>query len=644
MEAQERRSTSAPRVAVETLVEMCGLSAEQAPAFEAESINVSGRGMHVRTAYLPEVGMPLVCRFEHRGHEIIVEGSVAWRRDGVEGGEFGLRFTAVDSGSVEALKELCGLAARTEPSEPAPTPPDPDPDPEPGSRSPEPPPSDLTGTRVKLHIDGLGSPMRARVREGSKRRVHVGSNLEFLAVGRSIELENLDHPLRRTARIDAVEVVIDPQSQVPQLVVALHYDDVDQTPEPSVVDTEVAEISGTPVQPFGIDATVNGGLPALESAEASIDEPRALTEDPPEAADEDPEEDPEEELSVGTPLPVRWGRVAAKNAGAIVSRLQAGAAGNVRRAVLTAGSRVDEFRQKRAAAKAPRRVTAEHPDGPLSVEGARLRPQARAGKPLRRQGVASSDPDQQRSQRSRRAKRVLLGAAGVALLGTVGIIALGSPKEPPGAEQAAQPSAVEVSVANEDVTNVDEQGNPIPKTAKVSRLEEPKPSSTGIVADVPLFGPTPLATMEPAPLGPSPEEAAEDETKAPAASKAAVADESFDDQEAPVSRKHVDPKDVKPWGRGTMHRPIIHRLRLDAPGGAIQGAILPTGFSVVVPERKVMESGKAIAKRDKRIARLKTQNTSSGAQLTFNFRGAVPGYRVRLRKDFVEILISSPKE
>ena len=81
MQGQERRNTSTERVIVETLVEMCGVDAAAAPAFEAESVNVSGRGMQVRTGYLPEVGAPLVCRFEHQGHEIIVEGSVAWRRD-----------------------------------------------------------------------------------------------------------------------------------------------------------------------------------------------------------------------------------------------------------------------------------------------------------------------------------------------------------------------------------------------------------------------------------------------------------------------------------------------------------------------------------------------------------------------------------
>lgn len=57
-----------------------------------------------------------------------------------------------------------------------------------------------------------------------------------------------------------------------------------------------------------------------------------------------------------------------------------------------------------------------------------------------------------------------------------------------------------------------------------------------------------------------------------------------------------------------------------------------------------MESGRAIEKRDRRIAQAKASNTARGASIHFEFRGGVPGYRVRIRKDFVEFLISAPEE
>ena len=92
-QAQERRTEGQGRMPVETLVEVVG-NEPGIPAFEAESVDVSARGMHLRTAYLPDEGAPLVCRFEEQGREIVVEGVVAWRREGARGGEFGVEFTA----------------------------------------------------------------------------------------------------------------------------------------------------------------------------------------------------------------------------------------------------------------------------------------------------------------------------------------------------------------------------------------------------------------------------------------------------------------------------------------------------------------------------------------------------------------------
>jgi len=61
----------------------------------------------------------------------------------------------------------------------------------------------------------------------------------------------------------------------------------------------------------------------------------------------------------------------------------------------------------------------------------------------------------------------------------------------------------------------------------------------------------------------------------------------------------------------------------------------------VVPNRKVMEQGAGIAKRDSRIARVRTVNTPGGAQITFQFKDGVPAYKARLRRDFVEFLIGA---
>jgi hypothetical protein len=170
-----------------------------------------------------------------------------------------------------------------------------------------------------------------------------------------------------------------------------------------------------------------------------------------------------------------------------------------------------------------------------------------------------------------------------------------------------------------------------------------------------------MATMEPAPLAPPPgsPEAVEAEEKAAAKTNAtgapvvaSASDEGFSDEssdsdaeKADAKASKADDKDAKtdntPWGHGKLHSPTIYRLRLDAPGGKLQGALLPTGFTVLVPGHKVMEQGASIAKRDNRIASVHTLNRTAGAEVAFKFRGdSIPAYRVRLRRDYIEFLIS----
>ena len=73
---KERRTAGGRRIPIKTLVEI-GAGEGGSAAFEAESIDVTTSGMHLRTAYLPEIGEPLACRFEAGGKEVVVQGAVA---------------------------------------------------------------------------------------------------------------------------------------------------------------------------------------------------------------------------------------------------------------------------------------------------------------------------------------------------------------------------------------------------------------------------------------------------------------------------------------------------------------------------------------------------------------------------------------
>jgi hypothetical protein len=220
MNTEDRRAPGVTRMPFDALVEVGGALG---PSFEAQALNVSEEGMQLRTAYLPEQGQPLTCRFDSGpGQSVLASGEVVWSHGEDKGGQFGIRFTDMDAESVDSLKRVCGLS---EANEPLPV---------------------HAGSKVRLHIDGLASPMKARIRDAGATDVTVGSALGFLQVGRQLELEDAQSGNKRPASIDHVEVAVDPASRIPQLVVTLRYADVPARAEaarPSVRSSRTASMS-----------------------------------------------------------------------------------------------------------------------------------------------------------------------------------------------------------------------------------------------------------------------------------------------------------------------------------------------------------------------------------------------------------------
>ena len=185
------------------------------PSFEAQAVDVSEDGIHLKTSYLPELGQALTCRFETGpDSSVLASGEVVWRHDEGSGGEFGVRFTDLDEESEAALAKIAAITDQAEI------------------------PVDPAGAKVRLHIDGLGSPMRARVKGSNKSELTVGSELGFLQVGKELELEDATSGKKRPARIDRVDVEIDPETKIPQLVVSLKYEDAEDGSCDVAVDDE----------------------------------------------------------------------------------------------------------------------------------------------------------------------------------------------------------------------------------------------------------------------------------------------------------------------------------------------------------------------------------------------------------------------
>jgi len=628
----DRRDAGAPRVTFEALVEV---GAGASGGFEAESVDVSPDGIRLRTAYLPDMGERLVCRFDGFGGEVVAEGEVIWRRDQGRGGEFGLRFIGLDEHGAKLLQEMCqpGGAEDVEPS-----------------GVPE---GAFVGSRVKLHIDGLGSPMRARVKDTAKGEVLVGSSLEFLRVGRDIELEDVEKGGRRTAMIEHVGVEIDRANNVPQLVVSLRYEDgskvdydasdmeeapsaerhpsrpgmfqeaslasKETTPEPTVIDNDASEPRRAALPPRKSPRLeLSADEDVLEGDDLSQEQPPTLAT-PALRARRDAKPAVAQAVRIDDATS-KLGELA-KSLGPKLTHAGASARGVL-------GSLLSAVKQKRAepevrAAKV-KRTTAPPPSGALTSDGKRLFRQARE---------SSEEVEESEAVAPARAPKLApkskaIAASVLGVLAVLGVYAVSTRASSKGADDATAAVAAAVTAAPETV----------PSAASLG--EAPAPGGAVATANVPLFGATPLSTTEPVPTPPNPEALAADAEPGDAPPGAAAAEAGSKDPGAPDSEEPAVSSGGalrKEWGMGQVHDPISLKLTMDGEVAGFSGSEGDTGFTLVVPGRKSVSSASGLARKDKRIESLNVVNYPDRAEVTLHFKGDVPAYAVKSSGNRVSI-------
>lgn len=591
-DGKDRRANGAQRIHFEALV---AVGENAGGGFEAESVDVSQDGMRLRTAYLPELGEKLVCRFDGAGGEVVVDGEVIWRNEEAKGGEFGIRFVGLDSAAEEAVRAMCSsLAGPTEEQGPAEA------------------PSVPRGSRVRLHIEGLGSPMKARVRESASREVEVGSNLEFLKVGRTLELEDVDQGKKREALIDGVKVDIDPATHVPQLVVTLRYDK-QEAAAPSTKKREKPRGSVPPPTRRAAAAAPSEGASKDEApAKASKTLDRSKDEGV-SAADEGEDHDGEEQGGAS-----RLGERAASAGRAVASRLGPAITGMGVRAkgamngmmALIERRRVERAETKKAAA--PRRTTAPPPGGALTSDGRRL---------VRDEGLAEEDE----APRPRTNKRAAALGGGLGLLAVLAIF------------------AVTRLIAGRGNTTAEARPTP----AALPAPEVPAAAASGTpVANIPLFGSTPLSTTEPVLPGPAPtaQAAAPGNGAAPAGdapggngAPGANGDDDGPDNGAAAAAGPI----LKEWGKGEVGKSaVVLKIKMDGALERITGSAGAQGFTIVAPGRRSVSSASDLTRKDKRLSSVNVVNTSHGAEVSVQFKGDVPSYQARVKGDKLEIAIA----
>lgn len=618
----DRRDVQAPRVQFEALVE---LGDGKAGGFEAESVDVSPDGIRLRTAYLPEIGERLVCRFDGFGGEVVAEGEVIWRREQGRGGEFGLRFIGLDEHGAQLLQEMCNPPAEAQPEPPA--------EPEAG----------IIGSRVKLHIEGLGSPMRARVKDTARGEVLVGSSLEFLRVGRDIELEDVDHGGRRTAMIEHVGVEIDRANNVPQLVVSLRYDDAkgqpaeieeapsaqrspsrpgglhasppkEITPEPTVIDREERDEK---VMARGRAAMPPARAPRLE-IEATDDElgDEDLSQDqPPTLAT--PHSRGESSLAGASSVEVegagkKLGEVA-KAFGPKLLRASQGAK-TALGSLLAAVKKKRDDRDESRGTKAAKRTTAPPPGGALRTEGRRLVRQDRKAAAPEEQEDTDAELDALRSSPNRKG----IAAAVIGALLVIGVYVFASQVGQKGAAQEPAVAALASSASPE--------GGTAETAASGNAAAQPVPGGAVATANVPLFGATPLSTTEPVPTPPNADALAAEAEGAPAGDSAAPKEGDASGDDAEVGS---DDALKKEWRVGEVHDANPLKLSMDGPISGFKPSEGGNGFTLVVPGRKSVSSAAGLTQKDKRLENVGIVNYPDRAEITVHFKGDAPGYAVK---------------
>jgi hypothetical protein len=677
---QERRASGVRRVKFDTLVEVVGQELHT-PAFEGRAVDLSGRGMHIAAAFVPECKTPLVLRFEHDGREVVVEGVVAWRKEGSPEGAFGLRFTALDSKSVVVLKELCARDAGSE--RPAQT-----------SKkaaveslfeeleeseTPQPVVTTTVGAPLKLHLQGLAAPMKARVVDGRHSRLRVGSQLEFLTLGRELMVEDLTGGAQKAAHVHSVNVEVNPDTQVPQLIVTVRWDGAsDVTPEPTVVSSK-RRGAIDPDDLFGEDEATSPGRKVR-----SAPKPKLTTRSPSPERDHDDHDDfDDEDDDLNTAEALLKGRVALWAVGA--SRRMKSASEQVAHASRSVAGVVSSLLSRPPAKPgAERRVPTQR--GTRSMRPATTSVPAKgrvhaARGAMPNNGRSTSGTRNQSAARDqnqpRRNRLALLGLAAATLC--VGMLVFRSKDEKPATlGPVANGVAVNGSTPNATLGNglvgsglVAQTPTTLPGVAApgaapvgaVGALAQPgiavqangmnaavlprqplnteeqlRPDTFGMVANVPLFGPTQMATTEPTPDGE--ERVAQVAPRRSGVDEVSLAkDESFSDK--PVTPAQAAAAQAnKAFQVGRLSEPVVHRLRLDAPAESLSGEKTANGFSVLVPGRKVMENGAGIVNADARVSQVNVKNSPAGAKVTFRFGKEVSGYKARLRNDYLEFFLN----
>lgn len=585
-----------------------GLGAlDASDAIHADAIDLSVSGMSVRTDMLPDVGVQMEFRFMlEDGKPIDARGEVVWTHDeGSRAGAFGVKFLAMPGDARASLRRSL----------------------EPVSKSP------VAGgeSKVRLHLESMDAPFRAKLRERQPGSVVVGHELSFLKLGGKVTVEGAKD--NEPGVISAVDVEIDPVTQNPRLILTIDLDggasaralrvtSVAKAPVTAAL-IDAARVSLPPVEapaePVAakaepVAAPVSEPGRAVDTARSEPEPARAKPTTvvqpavaPPSAIDSS-EDDFDDDAPAGPSLMERGvsaARGAWEGTRRIVTPVAAGVVGGV------------------AALRARFQRPADMDD--LDAPRSGLRPQHSPAL------ATTSDPDGVLARK--RNRRVVMYAGAAAVL-TVLIIAMAI---------SGGPSATA----------------PHPQVAVTT---DPAPAAE-VVAPAPVAAAADLPAEDPVPMGAEPRVVAAGNYNLPADLQGAAHSPAgqVEGARAVVMQRRVRPSGFVPAvtparpmavtttpGRGAaMGNPSVRvgtrlALRMDGPIASISGAgTRGNTISMVVPGRRSLDLAASLVRMDARILNAGVINRAAGAELTLRFRDAAPPFFAHARGNTLEVILGA---
>jgi hypothetical protein len=441
--------------------------------------------------------------------------------------------------------------------------------------------------------------MRARVRDDHTGEILVGSNLDFLKVGKTLEFEDVERGKKRPATVDRVEVEVDPASHIPQLVVTLRYENGQQG---SAVVRSASADKGPETQ------ATRAARPASEAKAERLSQ--ASTPQVSQAgAAEASEAGASDETKTGASMADVGARVSVWGE-------------NAKTAVLTWVAKVKAYRAQHGEAGPeehvepeikPRRVTSPPVEGGLQASGRTVTRGAREN-PVEQEELSGIEETDEES--SKRKKQRILIAAGAGLLALLLVVfAVKGKSPPPGAEASAAGIGVEALPA-----------------AMATAQARPAISGDVVTANVPLFGTTPLSTTEAPPL-PAPGAAgAQPPGAIPAAG--AVAHQGDDGEGGEGDEAKAG---ATQYGKGTVKKPRTIRIKMDAPITDLKGSTSGNSLTVLLPGRRNVEPAATLAKRDKRLSSVKAVPKDGGIEVSLTFKDGIPPFLAKANGKMLEI-------